>query len=171
MYRRRAIQVPARVVLIALLGNVLASGCASLQQPRPADLRGEAGAAYEAEDYAAAAEGFIDYLQRRPDDAEAWFRLGNAQAQLGRLEAAESALRQALALEPGMARARHNLGLVQIQLGVTAVLMARRDLPEVDDPAARTMEYLACLMETFMGYPRPQTCEPGFADDPAARTD
>ncbi|MBA1147217.1 tetratricopeptide repeat protein [Ectothiorhodospiraceae bacterium WFHF3C12] len=156
----------ARLIALCLLA-LGAAGCASLPGAATDDIRARAEAAYEADEFAAAARGYGKYLEHRPGDARAWYRLGYAQAQLGRLEAAEASLRRALALDPEMARARHNLGLVQIQLGVSAILSARRSLPEVDRAAAQTMQYLACLMEIFMGYPRPKTCEPGFADEPA----
>lgn len=154
--------VPRRMPGIAalLVAALLAGGCSSLGTPRPETLRDQAASAYAAGAYSDAARGYARYLDRHPDDAQAWYRLGYAHAQLGRLAAAEAAFRRALDLDPEMARARHNLGVVQIQLGVEAILAARRQLPDVDPAAARTMEYLACLMETFMGYPRPQTCEP-----------
>lgn len=166
MYAGRPVRAAVTRVVGVMLCALLVSGCATLQpnvDPRP--IREQARRAYEASNYERAVEHYVDYLQQRPEDAQAWYRLGNAQAQLGRLEAAESALRQALALNSKMDRARHNLGLVQIQLGVMAILEARRGLPDVDQPAARTMEYLACLMETFMGYPQPRTCEPEYSGE------
>jgi len=157
---RRRFGRPVGLLGLALLLSLAAAGCASLSLTPLQDLKGQADQAYEAGDYAAAADQYRRYLDRRSDDASAWFRFGYAEAQTGRLVAAEHALRKALALDPNMARARHNLGMVQIQLGVKAILSARRNLPDVDQTAARTMQYLACLMETFMGFPDPKTCSP-----------
>lgn len=155
-------------IAVLLVAALLAVGCSSLGTPRPETVREQAASAYAAGDYGEAARAYAHYLDGHPNDAQAWYRLGYAHAQVGRLVAAEAAFRRALDLDPEMARARHNLGVVQIQLGVKAILAARRELPDVDDAAARTMEYLACLMETFMGYPRPQTCEPRAEDDARA---
>ena len=44
--------------------------------------------------------------------ASQWYRSGNTAAESGRLERAADAYRHALSLDPDMARARHNLGLV-----------------------------------------------------------
>ncbi|KAB7619582.1 tetratricopeptide repeat protein [Alkalilimnicola sp. S0819] len=142
------------------LGVVLLGGCASLGGSPD-----RAAQAYQAEDWAAAEQGYAAYLNRRPEDAQAWFRLGNARAQRGKLEAAMDAYDRALALAPDDSRARHNRGLARLQAGVVDLLEARRGLPRSDAEAARTMRYLACLMETFMGHPVPRTCHP--VEEPA----
>ena len=121
-------------------------------------LHREAMQAYGAGRYAEAGAALERYLARRPEDAGAWYRLGNALARQDRLREAEAAYYRALDLEPGMARARHNLGLVHMQLAWKALFEARRALPEVDSAAAATMRYLGCLMETFMGHPEPELC-------------
>lgn len=138
-------------VLIALL---LLCGCATLGSPQ---LREHAAQAYAAGDYEAAATAY-ESLTRQSDEAEDWYRLGNVYAQLDRPEDAAAAWRSALERDPGHARARHNLGLVYLRLGVGNLLGARLALPEVDAAAAATMRYLACIMEIFMGQPDPLTC-------------
>lgn len=140
------------LVLTAAAG--LLTGCASLGT-------GPAAEAYQRGQWQQAARGYQAYTARNPDSASAWYRLGNARAELGELEAAEQAYRRALALDPQAAQVRHNLGLVMLQQGVEALLAARRELPAADPEAEATMRYLACLMETFMGHPEPQTCRPG----------
>ena len=95
-----------------------------------------------------------------PEDAEGWYRQGNALAREDRLEEARAAYLQALALQPDLARARHNLGLVHLQLGWKALLQARRDLPAEDRAAAATMDYLGCLMQVFTGRPDSIHCGP-----------
>lgn len=136
------------------------AGCATSSGPQRADdERRAAEAAYAAEDRAAL--DLYERLVERPDaSGEDWFRLGNLQAQSGALEDAAAAYREALRREPDLARARHNLGMTYLQLGVDAILAARRDLPEVDPEAAGSMRWLACTMEIFMGYPDPRTCKP-----------
>jgi tetratricopeptide (TPR) repeat protein len=87
-----------------------------------------------------------------------WFRLGNLQAGRSELEAAAGSYREALRQDPGLAQARHNLGMTYLQLGVKSLLAARRELPDVDAEAAGSMRWLGCVMELFMGFPDPATC-------------
>lgn len=143
------------LVLIAL---VAMAGCATLPAADDGEaLRRRAEAAHAAGDDNARA--LYDRLTATPSArAEDWFRLGNLYAQDGELEAAAAAYREALAHDPELARARHNLGMTYLQLGVRAMLSARKELPEVDAEAAASMRWLACIMEMFMGFPDPQTC-------------
>lgn len=149
-----------RSVTISLVVTAMLAGCATTGGPPRADHeRRTAEAAYAADDRAALA--LYEGLVARPDaTGEDWFRLGNLRAQSGALEDAAAAYREALQRDPDLARARHNLGMTYLQLGVDAILAARRELPEVDPEAAGSMRWLACTMEIFMGYPDPQTCRP-----------
>lgn len=63
---------------------------------------------------AAAAEHFRRALQLAPDDADLYFNLGNALAQLERAEEAENAYRQSLRLDPYAAGTHLNLGILQL---------------------------------------------------------
>lgn len=65
------------------------------------------------------------------DRAGCWFRLGNDFAETGCFEQAENAYREALKHGPH-AKALHNLGLVQVRLGVTAIREARAQLSAAD---------------------------------------
>lgn len=147
------------LVLISLLAVL--GGCAHLpgagSGQGPAALAA-ADAAYDAGEWTAAARAYRRHLEAAPDDALAWYRLGNAEARRGELAAAEAAYRESLRQDPGRAQARHNLGLVQLQLGRRNLLSARRELPATDAAAAETMRYLACLMEVFRGRPASPVC-------------
>lgn len=136
---------------------LVVAGCASLP-PTADSQRAAAQAAYAAGDFAAAAEGYEQLMQADLATVEDWFRLGNAYVELDRLVEAAVAFRTVLERQPKHGQARHNLGLVYLQLGVTNLLNARLELPEVDAAAAATVRYLACIMETFMGQPDPVTC-------------
>jgi len=103
--------------------------------------------AWEAGDYATAAERFEDPLWRglaayragdleravdllaQADSAEAWFDLGVVQARLGRYAPAADAWRQALERRPGWAEAAANLALVE---GLIAA--AEQEPPPSDEP-------------------------------------
>lgn len=93
-----------------------------------------------------------------------WFRLGNLQAERGELETAAGSYREALRQDPELAQARHNLGMTYLQLGVHAILTARRDLPDVDAEAAGSMRWLGCVMELFMGFPDSPICREAAED-------
>lgn len=153
--------MPKSRALAILLSILLLTGCASWTSSGPAaapeGLRATAEAAYATDSPQALA--LYQRLTQRPGaQAEDWFRLGNLYAQEGNLEAAAAAYREALSRDPKIAQARHNLGMTYLQLGVQALLEARRGLPDVDDQAAGSMRWLACIMELFMGYPDPATC-------------
>ena len=92
------------------------------------------------------AEGYyLQWLRLKPGDAAPWFQLGNLYAEQGRLDSAERAYREALRRRDD-ARTLHNLGLVQVRLGVGALREAQKRLPP-DDPARReTREFLRALL-------------------------
>ena len=93
------------------------------------------------------AEGYyLQWTRLQPNDAGPWFQLGNLYAEQGRLDAAERAYREALRRRDE-ARTLHNLGLVQVRLGVGALREAQQRLPP-DDPARReTRAFLQTLLE------------------------
>ena len=83
-----------------------------------------------------------------PDAAKGdyWFQLANAYAEEERLEEAENAYKEALKYGYG-AKALHNLGLVQVWLGIKALREARPQLSP-DDPAhLETRRYLNALLQ------------------------
>jgi tetratricopeptide (TPR) repeat protein len=89
---------------------------------------------------------YLDLALAEPGDAEPWFQLGNYYAARNRLAGAEFAYRQALKRESSP-KTLHNLGLVQIRLGINALGEAHERLPE-DDPARRqTQELIATLLK------------------------
>lgn len=91
------------------------------------------------------ASGFA--LVPRSRAAEPWFQLGNLYAAQGRLEEAEHAYRQVL-VRADRPEALHNLGLVQVRMGVAALGEARRRLPANDPVHAETRELLRLLLES-----------------------
>ena len=95
------------------------------------------------------AEGYYLQLTRlQPRDAGPWFQLGNLYAEQGRLDAAERAYREALRRRDD-ARTLHNLGLVQVRLGVGALREARERLPPDDPAREQTREFLRALLDAM----------------------
>lgn len=95
------------------------------------------------------AEGYYLQLTRlQPRETDPWFRLGNLYAEQGRLDMAEHAYREALRRRDD-ARTLHNLGLVQVRLGVGALREARERLPPDDPSRQQTREFLRALLEAM----------------------
>lgn len=94
------------------------------------------------------AEGYYLQLTRlKPGDAEPWFQLGNLYAEQGRLDSAQRAYQESLRRRDD-AKTLHNLGLVQVKLGIGALRESQKRLPP-DDPARQeTREFLQTLLET-----------------------
>ncbi|HNO61450.1 MAG TPA: tetratricopeptide repeat protein [Plasticicumulans sp.] len=118
---------------LVLLAGFAAGGCASLP----------AGLAPTSAEHACRA-----VLDPPADGSDPWFRLGNALAEAGDYDAAERAYRESLRRRPDP-RTRHNLALVQLQLGLTGLQAAAAALP-ADDPArVASRAYLHELRQTL----------------------
>jgi cytochrome c-type biogenesis protein CcmH/NrfG len=131
----------------------MGAGCASMQpvhpqpalsSPRSLSLQSPTGPADPAE------QQLQERTRAQPDDPDAWFRLGNYYAEQDQLEKAEQAYREALQRSNHTA-ALHNLGLVQIRMGVRALQDAARQLPPQDPVHAETREFLRMVLETASG--------------------
>jgi len=94
-------------------------------------------------------------LERNRGDAEAWNILGSAEQQAGHPAHAERAFRQALAINPNYAVARHNLGALYAQLSRSEAALAELDAaaaagirgPEIDRNRASALMALLRLDE------------------------
>jgi Flp pilus assembly protein TadD len=96
------------------------------------------------------AEAYYLALARiRPSAAEPWFQLGTLYAQQGNLQAAEQAYREALRRRNNP-ETLHNLGLVQLRMGIVALREARRRLPEDDPVHQETRQYLRALLDSAL---------------------
>ncbi len=90
-------------------------------------------------------EGYYKSLtQLQPTAAEPWYQLGNLYAQRDDLEAAEHAYRQALR-RADRVDALHNLGLVQMRMGIQALRVADARLPADDPVRQQTRDFLRTL--------------------------
>ncbi|MCK7577849.1 MAG: tetratricopeptide repeat protein [Chromatiales bacterium] len=113
----------------------------------PAFIEERAQQAYDTGRWDVAEGYYLQWTRLKPKEAVPWFQLGNLYAEQGRLDSAERAYREALRRRDD-ARTLHNLGLVQMKLGVGALREAQKRLPP-DDPARReTREFLQTLLET-----------------------
>src|SRR5438874_10025532 len=69
------------------------------------------------EDYAQALPYFEEAVQRTPRYAEAWFKVGVCNGELGRWHEAVTAVQQAIRLKPDDAEAHFILGTAYLKLG------------------------------------------------------
>jgi tetratricopeptide (TPR) repeat protein len=93
-----------------------------------------------ARDYAAAAGAFEQATRLRPEDTDAWFRLGLARSAGGQPDAAIAAYERAAALDPAHAKARNNIANVQFRRGEYEQALAGYEAALAIDP-----DYLLAL--------------------------
>ena len=93
-------------------------------------------------DFAAATEPLQKYIAQRPDEPYPHFQLGYAYAGLKRSEDAKNEFSRAIALDPNMAAAYQNLGLVLMDSDPAAAAEAFRHVAELQ-PAESRPRFLA----------------------------
>ena len=121
------------------------SGVPARSQPREDPLAASLQQAKESidkNDFAAALDPLQKYLAERPDDPFAHFQLGYAYAGLKRWEEAKTEFSRAIALDPKMAPAQLNLGLVLMESDPAAAAEAFRHAADLQ-PAESRPRYLA----------------------------
>lgn len=114
--------------------------------PSPAFIEERARQAYETGRWDVAEGYYLQLTRLKPKDPGPWFQLGNLYAEQGRLDSAERAYREALRRHDD-GRTLHNLGLVQVRLGVSALREAQKRLPPNDPARQETREFLRALLE------------------------
>lgn len=148
---------------ILLLGLLAAGGCASTAGPDPFAMRAEADSAYRRGDWIAAEQGYRALAERVPEDAYAFFRLGNTLARQRRFNEALAAWREALIRDPGLGKAYSNMSALYLLQARLALEEAVRRLPADSAAAvqARTrLDALRRLTRTRLGQktgPRPHS--------------
>lgn len=115
----------------------------------PAFIEERARQAYETGRWDVAEGYYLQLTRLKPKDAGAWFQLGNLYAGQGRLDSAERAYREALRRHDDP-RTLHNLGLIQVKLGIGALREAQTRLPPTDAARRETRELLRTLLETAL---------------------
>ena len=115
----------------------------------PAFIEERARQAYETGRWDVAEGYYLQLTRLKPGDAEPWFQLGNLYAEQGRLDSAQRAYRESLRRRDD-ARTLHNLGLVQVKLGIGALRESQQRLPPNDPARQDTRELLRTLLETAL---------------------
>jgi cytochrome c-type biogenesis protein CcmH/NrfG len=91
---------------------------------------------------------YIDLAVAQPRSATPWLELGDYYVANRQLAGAEFAYREALKREPAP-ETLHNLGVVQIRLGIEALLQAREELPPNDQATTETRRLLQAALEEY----------------------
>ena len=102
-----------------------------------APLLQQASDAIDKMDFAAALDPLQKYIAQRPDEAYPHFQLGYAYAGLKRAEDAKNEFTRAIALDPKMAAAHLNLGLVLMDSAPDAAAEAFRHAAELQPTESR----------------------------------
>lgn len=109
---------------------LMASGCASnaSKEVRAIDrgrdlieLARTADAAYEQGRYQEAVAQYLELAQSLQENADVWYRLGNAWFRIGNERNAAAAYERSLDLEPANPRAWHNLAIAQHRQALSAI--------------------------------------------------
>ncbi|HEY4092281.1 MAG TPA: tetratricopeptide repeat protein [Luteibacter sp.] len=121
----------SRVSLVGSVGMTVAllAGCAShatLPPPKPtvdvAKDAEDAKHAYAAGDMRQAADLYQAIVEAQPDDADAWFRLGNARFRLQQPDEAVLAYGHAIQIRPADPQVQYNLGVVRLKQAQAAMI-------------------------------------------------
>jgi len=139
------------LLLILLLGACMPQMVRKAANDDLFELETAAEAAYRKGDYPTALADYERLVQAAPGNALLRFRLGNTCARLGRLDQAAAHYEKALTLDPDLARARYNLGVVRLRQAHVDFFRLVDSLPEQHPlkPLARAQaERLRRLLES-----------------------
>src|SRR5580700_3670160 len=120
------------------------------QDPAAIELNRLLAAAQDAvskNDYASAAQDYRDYLAKKPDDAVVHYDLGYAYTALQKPAEAKNEYEKAIALDPKMAAAYQNLGVMLIPMDPAAAIDPLRHAAELMPEDARTKWLLGIALE------------------------
>ena len=120
------------------------------QDPAAIELNRLLTAAQEAvskNDYASAAQDYRDFLAKKPDDAVVHYDLGYAYTALQKPAEAKNEYEKAIALDPKMAAAYQNLGVMLIPMDPAAAIDPLRQAAELMPEDARTKWLLGIALE------------------------
>lgn len=119
---------PGLLLINLLLASLLLGGCdtsmlklsgsenaAAKSEQASAELRNEADGYYQQKNFAAALPLYQQLNDAFPEDAQLWLRTGNSLARMNRYDEAIDSYRKAVAADPQLAIAWHNMGVLQLR--------------------------------------------------------
>jgi tetratricopeptide (TPR) repeat protein len=102
-------------------------------------LMGQADNAYSSEDWVQASNSYREVIEKIPNDAYAWFRMGNSLTQLGQYAQAVIAYETSLAADNGQFKAWFNLSTTHLLNAKVVTLNALRSIG-MNDPSRYKVE-------------------------------
>lgn len=114
--------------------------CPSKDREETRQLMTQAAFAYSTESWEDAEKYYLALTRIEPQIAKYWFRLGNIYVNTSRPDHAIKAYEQAIVVAPDHGKARHNLGMVHLRLGIYQLVHARTFLGE--DSQQQTLSQL-----------------------------
>lgn len=118
--------------MVAMAGLAGCAGHGTLPPPGPGHAgeasqdKHAANQAYASGDIRQAADLYEAVVAAMPNDADAWFRLGNARFRLQKLDDAGAAYERAIKIKPDHAQALYNLGVVRLKQAQAALIASAR---------------------------------------------
>lgn len=112
-------------------------------------LMGQADHAYDSEDWLGASNRYREVLEKIPNDAYAWFRMGNSLTQLGQYAQAVAAYETSLAADNGQFKVWFNLSTTHLLNAKVVTLNALRSMGMNDpsrDKVERRLDILTALL-------------------------
>ncbi|MGK0231182.1 MAG: tetratricopeptide (TPR) repeat protein [Gammaproteobacteria bacterium] len=151
-FRLKQYFVNVNLLLAVVSGVLLTSGCSTFegnathqnfeQTSSPHSLyqlMGQADNAYDSEDWLQASNSYREVIAKIPNDAYAWFRMGNSLTQLGQYGQAVVAYETSLAADNGQFKAWFNLSTTHLLNAKVVTLNALRSIG-MNDPSRSKVE-------------------------------
>lgn len=139
-------------VIGLLLAGLLLGGCAGngglkTETDSLLELRHEAAALYQKKAYAEAMPLYQQLVEAVPNDAIAWFRLGNLHVRLQQPEKAIAAYQKAVLLDPGVSKAWHNIGILRLRQAANSFTQSLQYIPPSDPMFKRESQLSEGVLE------------------------
>lgn len=162
-----------RIAAIALCAAL--TGCGAMETRTESGgeeflkMQREAQAAFDSGENARAEVLYKGLLRAMPNDAEAWFRLGNLYARSDNAEQAVDAYLRCLSINGNDARAWHNLGVVRLRQAWASLLRANTLTAPPEPINAMSAEMIRALEKVpYLSDGQPPKPAVGTVPQPAA---
>lgn len=143
-------------LLIPLL--LLLGGCATLQPTTPQtpaqdlfETERSASAAYEKSDWQESEKHYKVLVEKNPDQAQYWLRLGNIYARTNRPDMAVVAYREALVRDTKLTNAWFNMGIIQLKQSAYSFNEMQLHVDPDDPVAAESKKLLEGILGLIQG--------------------
>ena len=120
-------------ILLAAACNVKNTMPASETKIDESALKKIAATSYNNEAWKDVIQYYKQLTEKFPSDAESWYRIGNAYAQLNQTRFAVDAYQKALAIDSSNSKILHNMGVVQLQES-TRTFLDLKNQTQPNDP-------------------------------------